>query len=222
MLFAFDLDGTLIDSARDLADGTSAMLATYGAAPLPVDAVMGMVGDGARTLVARALAARALEVSLDEALDRFRQAYDERLTRHTRPYEGIVEAIAALATQARLAIVTNKPKAPARRLLEAFGLERHFGWVVGGDGPFARKPDPAGLRHVMMRAGASAADTWLVGDSAIDRDTARAAGAGFCFARYGFGWRRTGLVPDASDIVVEQSRSLAGVLGGMLEERSRS
>jgi phosphoglycolate phosphatase len=221
MLLAFDLDGTLVDSARDLAEGTNAVLESYGAPALPVETVVGMVGDGARVLVARALAARGLDPPLDEAFARFCRAYDERLTRHTRPYDGIVEGVAALARQARLAVVTNKPLAPARRLLAAFGLAPHFAWVVGGDGPLARKPDPAGLRHVMTLSGHPAPDTLLVGDSAIDLATARAAGVRFCLVRYGFGWRRGGIDLDGDDLVVDDPRSLAGVLGRLLEERSR-
>jgi phosphoglycolate phosphatase len=186
-LVAFDLDGTLVDSRRDLADSTNDVVVSYGAPPLPVDAVAAMVGDGARVLVERALRAARLDRDAAEALDRFRAAYDRRLLVHTRPYAGVPEAVAALAAGVPLALITNKPEAPARRLLEAFGLAAHFTWVIGGDSPFPAKPDPSALVHLMTVAGARPDETVMVGDSMIDVRTARGAGARLIAARYGFG-----------------------------------
>jgi phosphoglycolate phosphatase len=222
MLVVFDLDGTLIDSERDLADSTNDVIVGYGAQALPVEAVAAMVGEGTRTLVQRALAARGLDAPIDQALDRFRQAYDRRLTAHTRPYAGIVEAVADLSGRARLAVLTNKPEAPARRLLEAFDLLAGVSWVIGGDGAFPRKPDPSGLEHLMREAVVPAASTVLVGDSRIDVETARRAGAGLCLARYGFGSRRGGIEIAAGDLVVDDPRDLARVVGGFLRDRSRA
>ena len=95
-LVAFDLDGTLVDSRRDLADSANEMLGEYGAPALSEDAVAKMVGGGAATLVSRALAAANVDAPLDEALARFLSMYDQRLTRHTRPYEGIPDVLEAL------------------------------------------------------------------------------------------------------------------------------
>jgi phosphoglycolate phosphatase len=188
-LIAFDLDGTLVDSREDIADSANATLVSYGAQPLSEDAIGRMVGDGAPTLIARAFAAARLARPAD-ALDRFLTIYDGRLLNHTRPYAGIPELLAELASRSTLAVLTNKPFAAARRILAGLDLSRHFGpdFIVGGDGPFPRKPDPRGLAHLMALAGATADDTVLVGDSVIDWRTACAAATRVCLARYGFGW----------------------------------
>jgi phosphoglycolate phosphatase len=91
------------------------------------------------------------------------------------------------AAGAALAVLSNKPEAPSRRLLEGFDLSRWFRWVVGGDGPFPRKPDPAAVAFLIAEAQAAAGRTLLVGDSTIDVLTARQAGVRMCVARYGFG-----------------------------------
>jgi phosphoglycolate phosphatase len=202
-LIVFDLDGTLIDSRRDLADSTNEMLGMYGAPPLPTDQVAMMVGEGARVLVERALHASGLYPDISEALARFREIYDERLLVHTRPYAGIPEIVRTLHGTAFLAVLTNKPEAPARRLLEAFDLSRWFTRVIGGDSAHARKPDPAGLHALMKEAGVPASRTWLVGDSMIDVETARRAGCRMCVVRYGFGQLRGELELDGSETVAD-------------------
>jgi phosphoglycolate phosphatase len=188
-LIVFDLDGTLIDSRRDLANATNALLVECGAAALPEDRIGRMVGDGAATLVARAFDAAGLEKPPD-ALARFLTIYGEHLLDHTRPYPGIAAALDALGARASLAVLTNKPLASTREILAGLDLARHFDpdAVVGGDGAFPRKPDPAGLHYLIARAGAVPASTLLVGDSLIDWKTARAASAHVCLARYGFGF----------------------------------
>jgi phosphoglycolate phosphatase len=165
------------------------VLVACGARPLDPLAVGRMVGDGAATLVARAFAAASVAAPPD-ALDRFLAIYDTRLLVHTQPYEGIPGVLGELGTRGSLALLTNKPLAATRRILDGLDLAGYFpaDAVVGGDGTFPRKPDPAGLRHLSARVGVSAADTLLVGDSAIDWRTARNAGTTVCLARYGFGF----------------------------------
>ena len=212
-LVVFDLDGTLIDSRLDLAESTNEMLGTYGAAPLPVDAVTAMVGEGAKVLVARALGAAGLDVDVADGLTRFREIYDRRLLVHTRPYEGIEQAVSLLGKAHTLAVLTNKPEAPSRRLLDAFGLGPHFQEVIGGDSGPARKPDPEGLMRLMELCGADTTDTWLVGDSMIDVETARRAGVRMCVALYGFGQLRGELVLDGSEVTVGAAREIPAALG---------
>src|SRR5437016_886228 len=111
-LVVFDLDGTLIDSRLDLANSTNEMLQSYGAAPLPVDEVAQMVGDGAKKLVERALAAAGRDPQEPEALDRFRAIYDRRLLEHTIPYDGIADLVQGEADRGMpLGVLTNKPEA---------------------------------------------------------------------------------------------------------------
>jgi len=188
-LVVFDLDGTLVDSRRDIALSANALLMACGANPLPEETIGRMVGDGAATLVARAFLASGGEQPAG-ALDRFLAIYDQRLLEHTRPYPRMPQVLGELGARARLAVLTNKPLGAARRVLAGLDLARYFSddSVIGGDGPFARKPDPAGLWHLITQAGAKPDRTTLVGDSLIDWRTARNASTDVCLARYGFGF----------------------------------
>lgn len=193
-LVVFDLDGTLVDSSRDLADATNALIAELGGAPVPEQRVVGMIGEGAARLVRRALAAASLDPETPGALARFLELYDARLLNTTMPYEGTAEALKNLASRSPLAVLTNKPARATIRILDGLGLNEYFQHVIGGDSPLGRKPEPAGLRDLMGRAKATPETTLLVGDSPIDLDTARRAGTRICLARYGFGFSFT---PDA-------------------------
>ncbi len=215
-LVVFDLDGTLIDSRLDLAASANRMLESYGAGALPVDAIAAMVGDGAKVLVERALAAAGLDPHLPDALARFLAIYDEELLTTTLPYPGVVPALEAAARLAPLALLTNKPERPTRLLLDAFGMAPHFGWTIGGDSGFGRKPDPAGLRWLMDAAEAGPRATLFVGDSPVDVETARRAGVRLCLARYGFGALRGPVQLDPDDREVSESTSLSAVLGRFL------
>ena len=213
-LAVFDLDGTLIDSRRDLADSANELLAAYGAPPLDTDEIAAMVGCGAATLVRRVLAASGVDASLSEALDRFLYVYDNRLTSHTRPYDGIPGLLEALrARHVTPALLTNKPLPQTVKILGEFGLSKYFRWVVGGDGPWPRKPSPDGMRFLMSQACAGPSETILIGDSVVDLHTSRNAGVRICLARYGFGYADLAahfLWGDES--VVDHPAEIAGVL----------
>lgn len=215
-LAVFDLDGTLIDSRRDLADSANEMLASYGAAALADDEVASMVGCGAATLVKRVIAAARIDAPLDEALARFLSVYDARLTHHTRPYEGIPRLLDDLGAQGiAMALLTNKPREQSLKILDVFDLSRFFRWVVGGDGPLPRKPAPDGVRFLMNEASAGPAETVLIGDSIVDLHTSRNADVHVCLARYGFGFadlRPEDLRGDES--LVDTPAEIAGVLHG--------
>ena len=211
-LIVFDLDGTLIDSRIDLANSANEMLATYGASALAIDEVAAMVGDGAKVLVERALAASGLDPSEPDALSRFQAIYDRRLLDTTVPYDGIVGVVAAATSRAQLAVLTNKPEAPSRRILERFDLAHYFGWVIGGDAAFPRKPDPGGLEFLISESKTRLDKVLMVGDSRIDVDTARRAKVRVCFARYGFGWLRGEVGIDEADFVAERPQEITGVI----------
>ena len=213
-LVVFDLDGTLIDSRRDLADAANALIVERGGAPLDVDRVAAMVGEGAAKLVIRALiAADVRRDDLDAALARFLELYDERLLAHTRLYEGIGRALDVIAGRAPLAVLTNKPQHHTERILEALDVRAFFRWVIGGDTPHGRKPDPAGLAWLMAAGAADPADTIMVGDSAIDLRTARAAGTRICLVRYGFGFPTTAGELTGTEIFVDRAEDLIGLVG---------
>jgi phosphoglycolate phosphatase len=210
----FDLDGTLVDSRRDLAESANALLAACGCATQSEEAIGRMVGDGAATLVARAFAAGGCRPPSD-ALARFLAIYNARLLTFTRPYEGIGEILEELEPRMPLAVLTNKPIGSTRFILDGLDLARFFrpDLVAGGDGPHPRKPDPAGLVSLCDRVGVDPARTLMVGDSVIDWQTARAAGTRVCLARYGFGFDS---VPAGSlradEAVIDEPSALLGML----------
>ncbi len=222
LLVVFDLDGTLVDSRQDLADSTNDVLASLGAPPLPVDQVVRMVGDGARTLIRRALEATACETSLDRALEAFHRAYAVRLLHTTRPYPGIEVVLRDTAALATLAVLTNKPLAPTERLLDEFGWRVVFGKVLGGDSAVPRKPDPAGLLSLMDWAGATAASTLLVGDSMVDIETARCAGVSICVAAYGFGNARGDLALRGDELVAHTAGAVGTSIGEWAQRAERA
>ena len=188
-LAVFDLDGTLVDSRRDLADAANALIEEHGGTPLPVDDITAMVGEGAAVLVRRALKAAGLtRADLEPALFRFLELYDDRLLAHTHLYEGTEDVLHTLRARVQMAVLTNKPQRHTDRLLAGLGIAAHFEWIVGGDSAHGRKPDPSGLHYLMRAARVTPADTVMVGDSAIDLRTARAAGTHVCLVRYGFGF----------------------------------
>ena len=211
-LIVFDLDGTLIDSRRDLADAANALIVERGGAPLDVDTVASMVGEGAALLVRRALAAAGVtRDDLDAALKRFLELYDERLLAHTRLYDGTRETLDALRARTSLAVLTNKPQRPTERILAGLGIAAHFRWVIGGDTTHGRKPDPAGLNHVISIADATPDSTIMVGDSAIDLRTARAAGTRVCLVRYGFGFRTAAGHLAGDELLIDRPAQLVDI-----------
>jgi phosphoglycolate phosphatase len=219
-LIVFDLDGTLIDSRRDLADAANALIIERGGAPQPVEAITAMVGEGAPLLVKRALSAAGLDPGDATALPRFLELYDERLLEHTHLYEGTREALESLSRAATLAVLTNKPQRPTERILEGLDVASLFERAIGGDTALPRKPDPAGLRDLMAAAGTRTADTIMVGDSAIDLRTARAAGTRICLVRYGFGFRFTASDLVADELVADNPSQLPALLMGSFRHSS--
>jgi phosphoglycolate phosphatase len=212
-LIVFDLDGTLVDSSRDLAAATNAALRRVapGAPEIPVGVIVGFVGEGARLLVERALRHAGVARAPEEVLPAFFECYAERLLETTRLYDGIPEALEALAGHT-LAVLSNKPGLFSRTILEGLGVAPRFARVWGaGDVP-ARKPDPAGLLLLVQELQADPATAWMIGDSAIDVLTARSAGvrsAGACW-----GLDPTGLRKACPDRLLARPSEIAALLGG--------
>jgi phosphoglycolate phosphatase len=214
VLAVFDLDGTLVDSRRDLADSANAMLAGYGALPLAEDDIVSMVGCGAAMLVKRVIDAAAIDAPLEEALAHFLALYDRRLTSHTRPYDGVPRMLEDVrGRQIAVALLTNKPLEQSVKILDAFDLSKYFHWVVGGDGPWPRKPAPDGVRFLMNQAAVGPSETILIGDSRVDLQTSRNAGVRVCLARYGFGYVDVPVAELTGDeALVDRPSEIAGVL----------
>jgi phosphoglycolate phosphatase len=181
----FDLDGTLIDSRRDITAAVNAMRAERDLPALSVSEVSAMVGEGARVLVRRALPPGAGKDELKEALASYLAHYAEVCLDTTRPYPGVPAMLAALAQGFSLAVLSNKGEALSRRILAGLGLDRYLREVVGGDTLPTRKPNPGGLFALADRLGVPAEQLLMVGDSPIDAQTARAAGCPFALTMWG-------------------------------------
>ncbi len=189
--FLFDLDGTLADTLPDLAASTNHVRGAHGLPPVAEDAVRRFVGDGARTLLRRALA--ELGDAVDDALlDRAFAAYAahhmEQCTTRTAAYPGVREHLDALRRRGHpLAVVTNKPERFAVPVVRHLGLADLLPVVVGGDTLPVKKPDPAPLRHALDRLGAAADGATMVGDGVQDLRAGKALGARTIGCLFGYG-----------------------------------
>jgi phosphoglycolate phosphatase len=212
-LLVFDLDGTLVDSSRDLAAATNAALQRLapGTAPIPLDAVISFVGEGARVLVERSLRHSRLELSADDVLPVFLECYAERLLDTTRLYPGIAEALDALRPLT-LAVLTNKPGPFSRTILESLGVAKRFARIWGAGDVATRKPDPSGLLRLIEELAAEPGETVMIGDSATDVATARAAGVKAVGVAWGLD--PSGLRAARPDRVLEHPRQLAALSVG--------
>jgi phosphoglycolate phosphatase len=216
----FDLDGTLIDSRRDITTAINRLRAELGLEPLALDRVVGMVGEGAKVLVRRALADYAdpdeepAPERLKEWVDRYLGYYAEVCLDTTEPYPGVPEMLAELAPAWPLAVLSNKGEDLSVRILEGLGLSRHFREVLGGDSLPTRKPSPAGLVVLADRFDLPVDRLLLVGDSRIDAETARAAGCPFALVEWGFP-RMPGSAELAAEVKAASPAELAARLLGL-------
>jgi len=187
----FDLDGTLIDSAPDLARALNRLLAELGRPPLDVAVVRRLVGDGAPELLSKALALGGVTVDpadVPNLLNRYRGFYLETATHSTRPYPGVPETLAALRDAGhRMVVCTNKIQKPTLKILEFFELEKFFDGVAGGDMTPARKPDPRHLLAALAPIGGTPASAIMIGDGVNDAMAARAAGIPLLLLDSGYG-----------------------------------
>ncbi|MEO8358409.1 MAG: HAD-IA family hydrolase [Vicinamibacteria bacterium] len=212
-LVVFDLDGTLIDSIGDIASSANQALAeAYGdPARLPQDMVRSFVGSGARHLMERCVAAAGQSRDdVPRVFDRFLEIYRSRLTETTRLYSGMDETLITLGASARLAILTNKPGEMSRRIVKDLGLTSRFLAVIGGDDLKTKKPDPEGLLKIAADAGVSIKRVAMVGDSAVDMQTARHAGALSVAVLWGYDVEGARL--SEPDVVVASPGELASAL----------
>ena len=219
-LVAFDLDGTLVDSHRDIADATNAAIADLGGRPLEMSVITSLVGEGAAVLIRRAMDRAGLNVDLREALERFLIHYDARLLATTAPYPGMIDTLRTLGDNRVLAVLTNKPQQPSVRILDGLGMRDFFAEVVGGDTALGRKPNPTGLRSIMANAGVTPAETVVIGDSPVDLETARQAGTGICLARYGFGYRFDGTEFDGTELFVDEPAAIVELMDQLDVQKS--
>lgn len=187
-LLVFDLDGTLIDSRRDLAMGINLMREHYGLAPLDYTTVAGYIGNGVRKLVERSLC-DAPHIAIDDALPINIAFYREHLTDETHFYPRVEEGLRTFAEAGHmLAVLTNKPEDMTRIILKHFGVTDLFKHIIGGGHEcFALKPDPAALNFLIEDSGLSKEQCWMIGDHHTDLMVADHAGISTVFCEYGIG-----------------------------------
>ncbi len=186
----FDLDGTLVDTATDLAASMNHALASKGLIPIPAAEVRNLVGHGARRMLMRgyqvAAGRDAQESELDDALALFLEHYEANIAVASRPFDGVVEMIEGLrADGALVAICTNKREAMAELLIQSLGLSPLFDVIVGADTASAPKPDAAPVLLCLKRTAATR--SVFIGDSDTDIKAAGAAGVPCLVADFGYG-----------------------------------
>ena len=187
---AFDLDGTLVDTAPDLISALNFILDREGLPPVPLDAARNMIGAGARKLLERGLEleGRAASVwDIDRLSADFIAYYAAHIADASRPFEGLERALDDLAALGcRLAVCTNKLEWLSRRLLDELGLSRRFAAICGADTFGVSKPDPAILRQTIARAGGNPSSSIMVGDAGTDVGVARRAGVPVIGVTFGY------------------------------------
>lgn len=213
----FDLDGTLVHSLPDLTAAVDAMLAQYGLPALGDAAIAGMIGNGSRKLVERALQAsrwcnapaHSAEL-LEEAHGRFLQHYQAHLCERSQLFPGVADTLPLLHSEGiALAVVTNKPMAFVPPLLESLGIRHHFAVLIGGDSLTEKKPSPLPLQHACAQLNVAIADSIMVGDSRNDIDAARAAGMRNIAVSFGYNHGEP-ITACAPDVIIDHFSQLAG------------
>lgn len=206
-LIVFDLDGTLIDSRKDLANSVNATLVEFGRQPLPEEIIASYIGDGVGMLVRRALGDPHDEVLIETAQEHFLTWYRAHKLDHTYVYAGVFEALTALrylpnhGGERGMAVLTNKPIGPSLAICEALKLSPYFFRIYGGNSFETKKPDPIGLLKLMEEAGVTAQQTLMVGDSDVDLLTAQRAGAWSMGCRFGLSPHTLENIP--ADVLVD-------------------
>jgi len=208
-LIQFDFDGTLVDSKDDIAASANYALTTLGLEPKPKELIAGFIGDGVYALMQRALGTSEKR-KVEEAVALFRKHYGHHCLDRTRDFPGVREALEKLCALKK-AIVTNKPKGFTERILEGLSLSRYFELVVGGDGPYPRKPAPDAFEAVARQFGVKPQECLVVGDSPNDILGGRAAGCLTCAVTYGLGSREA-LEAAAPDAFVDSAAELPAVV----------
>ena len=223
-LLVFDLDGTLIDSQRDLAFSINAMLRHYHRPEQPEKVIASYIGNGAAMLVRRALGTPEPsadgktdahdEAFVADALAVFIAAYDRHKLDTTTLYPGALESIAAIRAahpRIQMAVLTNKPVRASRAICAHFGLDQYFFQIYGGNSFHTKKPDPQGLLALIAEAAVTPQQTVMIGDSDVDILTARNAGA--CAIGCSFGLAPHTLAAAEPDLTVSRAADWPSALG---------
>lgn len=214
----FDLDGTLVDTAPDLLGALNAALLSEGRATVDPQTLRHMVGHGARALIEQAMATTgepAAAERLPLLVDRFIAHYREHIVDGSRPFAGVPETLSALQSRgARMAVLTNKPQVLTEPILEALNLSRFFGVICGSGRYDYNKPDARVVAHVIEELGGTGAGAVMIGDSAVDVATGRAAGIPVILLSYGYTPQPVRTL--GGDLVLDRFEDISRQLGQLL------
>lgn len=217
----WDLDGTLIDTAPDLAAAVNAMRIEQGLDALPLERLRHLASFGARGMLGGGFGVEPGDADYDRLRERFIELYREGMTRFSKPFPGIREAIAGLATDGLAwGVVTNKYESLAVPLLEAMAFEPPPVCVVGGDSAEHAKPHPAPLLLACERAGLDPTACCYVGDSDRDIAAGRAAGMRTVAAAYGYIAHDVDVAAWQADAVIREVAELPAVIAALAGNRS--
>jgi phosphoglycolate phosphatase len=211
-LIIFDLDGTLVDTSRDLTNALNSALSPHGLEPLTPERTKALVGEGIRTLIDKILAPVCREDLFDRVLGDFLDHYTKHVADESAPYPGVMGTLNGKLTGYRKAILTNKRTDLSVKLLDALGMLEYFELVAGPEDVAAQKPDPAGILHLLEKLGADKDETVLVGDSEFDVLTGRNAGIRTVAVAYGFR-PRTDLLD--ADVLIDRFSDLPAAIKGL-------
>ena len=184
-ILIFDLDGTLVDSKKDLTASVNYVRKEFDLPFLTEEEIGRFIGNGALALIRRALASQANETNVQAGLQMFLSYYRAHMLDSTRLYPGVAETLERLA-DCKLAVLTNKPVHFSCAMLDGLGIYKHFAVVYGGNSFDHKKPDPVGVYQILSDTQGERERTWMVGDSAIDVMTGRNALIKTCGVTYGY------------------------------------
>jgi phosphoglycolate phosphatase len=222
-LIVFDLDGTLIDSRRDLTNSINAMLENFGRQSLPEEIIATYIGDGAAMLVRRALGDPDDEPQVERALEHFLAHYKVHKLDFTTVYPGVFASLDVIRTHPdgsprKLAVLTNKPVRASTEICEGLGLAKYMFRICGGNSFASKKPVPEGLNAIIREAGVSPGETLMIGDSSVDILTARRAGTWVIGCRFGLSSQTVESIP--SDCLVDDAGEWACALAEDRQQKS--
>ena len=217
---AFDLDGTLVDSAPDLIGTLNRMLVEEGLPPVPMESASTLIGSGARALLVHGFEAAGAPVERaksDELFERFLVDYAAHIADGSQPFEGVVETLERLSERgAILVVATNKRSDLSELLLGKLDLTRHFAAIVGPDRVSARKPSGAHLKEAVVIAGGDPERAIMVGDAAPDADAAKDAGMPCILTTFGF--TPTPVEDLGGDVLIDAFEDVEEAIDGILSD----
>lgn len=211
-LLIFDLDGTIVNSIFDIADGVNHVLATMNRDPLTVENVQTLVGSGVKKLIDLALHDVSDEATLNKALMKFQKYYANNLTNKTRPYEGVIETLQDLSKFKKV-IYSNKPQELTQKVIANLNMDPYFDLVRGADDTkYTRKPSPEGILYILQKLHIYPENTMMVGDSTHDIQAGKGAGVMTCAVTYGYRDEKV-LAKESPDLLIHHLSELRDYYG---------